>query len=262
MFILFALLMAIVYATNQVDYAQHTFVLVGDSETANHTGYGGCLEDFLHKSTVLNFAIGGFTTRDWLRANNTAHRNEMLKAAKDARAKGDVVICSQAFGANDEKVGTYKYVPPTKFSHNMGKIHMELKEVCTYAIITTPYIRRWYNQDGVLKPNGEEYAALSRGVANKTHSMLVDMHALSERRLSNWTPVEAYAMNLSPGDRTHLNQKACKQVAEWWADEFSKVFYRYLTQAENVHVPKDKKHRFFTQDEKVQGLKDKKAPVI
>ncbi|ORY81946.1 SGNH hydrolase-type esterase domain-containing protein [Protomyces lactucae-debilis] len=215
-------LLGVALAESHTGYAGYTFVVLGDSEIAPGSGYGDCLNEVLPGAEVLNFAVSGFSTVRYLK-NNT-HRALVKKGALEAKNRHQTVICSQAFGNIDEKRGTDYFVPPKEFISNMKEIHKELESVCTRAIFSTPFARRYYYENGTFLENGLEYVDLGKQAARETSSVLVDLHLVSESHLRTWSSDRAYKMNKTPTDYTHLNRYGCQHTALWWVTQFKRVF--------------------------------------
>jgi lysophospholipase L1-like esterase len=163
-------------------------VLVGDSTTAVHSGWGGsfCAHHLTSFAACVNLARGGRSTLSY-RAEGS-----WKLALAEARTPGfvDTWILIQ-FGHNDQpgKPGRSTDLE-REFPANLRRYVAEARRVHSHPVLLTPLTRRQF-KDGQLQNDLAPWAAAVVKVAAEEKVPLVDLNALSVRAVEQMGPTKA-----------------------------------------------------------------------
>ncbi|MFC7142743.1 rhamnogalacturonan acetylesterase [Halosimplex aquaticum] len=202
-----------------------TVHLVGDSTMAEkdpeerpETGWGTPFAEYVDESvTVENYARNGRSTRTFLEEGRWDPVVENL-------SDGDYVFVQ--FGHNDEVPSKEQYTPPEAFVANLGKFVEETRERGANPVLLTPIARRHFDDEGRLEDTHQEYAALTRDVAQDRDVPLIDADERSRALLRELGTEESKSLylHLSPGehvnypdgiaDDTHFSREGARRMAE------------------------------------------------
>jgi lysophospholipase L1-like esterase len=151
-------------------------ILVGDSTTAVHSGWGGsfCALHVTSFAACVNLARGGRSTRSY------REEGSWKLALAEARSRGfvDTWILIQ-FGHNDQpgKPGRSTDLA-TEFPANLRRYVAEALEAGAHPVLLTPLTRRQFKA-GELQNDLAPWAAAVARVAAEMHVPMVDLNALS-----------------------------------------------------------------------------------
>jgi lysophospholipase L1-like esterase len=163
-------------------------ILVGDSTTAIHSGWGGsfCAHHVTSFAACVNLARGGRSTLSY-RAEGS-----WKLALAEARAPGfiDTWILIQ-FGHNDQpgKPGRSTDLE-REFPANLRRYVAEARSAHAHPVLLTPLTRRQF-KDGHLQNDLAPWAAAVVKVATEEKVPLVDLNALSVRAVQEMGPAKA-----------------------------------------------------------------------
>jgi lysophospholipase L1-like esterase len=151
-------------------------ILVGDSTTAVHSGWGGsfCALHVTSFAACVNLARGGRSTRSY------REEGSWKLALAEARSRGfmDTWILIQ-FGHNDQpgKPGRSTDLA-TEFPANLRRYVAEALAAGAHPVLLTPLTRRQF-EAGELQNDLAPWAAAVARVAAEMHVPMVDLNALS-----------------------------------------------------------------------------------
>ena len=163
-------------------------VLVGDSTTAVHSGWGGsfCAHHLTSFAACVNLARGGRSTLSY-RAEGS-----WKLALAEARVPGflDTWILIQ-FGHNDQPGKPGRSTDLEKeFPANLHRYVMEARKARAHPVLLTPLTRRQF-KDGQIQNDLGPWAAAIVRVAAEEKVPLVDLNALSARAVQEMGPTRA-----------------------------------------------------------------------
>lgn len=170
-------------------------ILVGDSTTAIHSGWGGSF-CALHVTTFVacvNLARGGRSTRSY------REEGSWKLALAEVKSSGfaDTWILIQ-FGHNDQpgKPGRSTDLA-TEFPANLRRYVDEALSAGAHPVLLTPLTRRQFVA-GRLQDDLAPWAATVARVAAEKHVPLVDLNALSVKAIQEMGPTEANKLAQMP----------------------------------------------------------------
>lgn len=171
------------------------FILVGDSTTAAHGGWGPsfCGERLNGAAVCINLARAG--------RSSSSYRAEGLWAlalsemATPGFAPTFVLI---QFGHNDQpgKPGRSTDLA-TEFPANLERFIVEARATGATPILVTPLTRRGF-KNGRLADTLEPWAQAARAVGARLNAPVVDLHATSTQAVEALGPVEAAKFAKAP----------------------------------------------------------------
>lgn len=163
-------------------------ILVGDSTTAVHSGWGSsfCSHHVSSFLACLNLARGGRSSYSY-RAEGSW---DIALAEMRAGGYDDVWVLVQ-FGHNDQpgKPGRSTDLE-SEFPANLRRYVEEIRAAGAHAVLVTPLARRVF-KDGTLVDDLAPWADAVRLVAKDMRVPLVDLHARSVAALQALGPVQA-----------------------------------------------------------------------
>lgn len=176
-------------------------VLVGDSTTAVHGGWGPsfCAQHVTSFLSCLNLARGGRST------SNYRAEGSWEIALKELRSGGyrQVVVLIQ-FGHNDQpgKPGRSTDLA-TEFPANLRRYVNEARAAGALPVLVTPLTRRQFER-GQLIDDLAPWAAATRAVAGELQVPLIDLHARSRALVQGMGPVLAMRLAQRPAEPAQL----------------------------------------------------------
>ncbi|MEA9760667.1 rhamnogalacturonan acetylesterase [Xanthomonas campestris pv. raphani] len=188
-------------ATSTTPLAASKIVLVGDSTTAVHGGWGPsfCAQHVTSFLSCLNLARGGRST------SNYRAEGSWEIALKELRSGGyrQVVVLIQ-FGHNDQpgKPGRSTDLA-TEFPANLRRYVNDARAAGALPVLVTPLTRRQFER-GQLIDDLAPWAAATRAVAGELQVPLIDLHARSRALVQGMGPVLAMRLAQRPAEPAQL----------------------------------------------------------
>ncbi|MEA9796457.1 lysophospholipase L1-like esterase [Xanthomonas campestris] len=188
-------------ATSTTPLTASKIVLVGDSTTAVHGGWGPsfCAQHVTSFLSCLNLARGGRST------SNYRAEGSWEIALKELRSGGyrQVVVLIQ-FGHNDQpgKPGRSTDLA-TEFPANLRRYVNEARAAGALPVLVTPLTRRQFER-GQLIDDLAPWAAATRAVAGELQVPLIDLHARSRALVQGMGPVLAMRLAQRPAEPAQL----------------------------------------------------------
>ena len=163
-------------------------VLVGDSTTAVHGGWGGAFCD-RHVASFLactNLARGGRSTY-----NYRAEGSWDIAVHEMRAGPFEAVYVLVQFGHNDQpgKPGRSTDLA-TEYPDNLRRYVADIRAAGAHPVLVTPLTRRQF-EDGVLIDDLAPWAEATRAVARELDVPVVDLHARSRALVQGMGPVLA-----------------------------------------------------------------------
>jgi lysophospholipase L1-like esterase len=170
-------------------------ILVGDSTTAVHSGWGGsfCALHVTSFAACVNMARGGRSTRSYREEGSW----KLVLAEARSRGFEDTWILIQ-FGHNDQpgKPGRSTDLA-TEFPANLRGYVAEALKAGAHPVLLTPLARRQFVA-GQLQNDLAPWAAAVVQVAAEKHVPVVDLNALSARAVQEMGPIAANKLAQTP----------------------------------------------------------------
>jgi len=163
-------------------------ILVGDSTTQVHSGWGGsfCAHHLTSLAACVNLGRGGRSTRSY------REEGSWKLALSEARSRGFAAtwILIQ-FGHNDQpgKPGRSTDLA-TEFPANLRRYVVEALAAGAHPVLLTPLTRRQF-ESGQLQNDLAPWAAAVARVAAEKHVPLVDLNGLSAKAVQAMGATEA-----------------------------------------------------------------------
>ncbi|KAF9468054.1 SGNH hydrolase [Collybia nuda] len=217
-----------------------SFVLVGDSTTANGTtpNSGGWGNGFCGSSLTGNIASVASGTP----CINTAHNgattgtfvangfwNISLAAIRGEVAKARRTIVTVQFGHNDMKIA-----PPESMGTNLTSMVQQIRAAGGEPVLVTSLTRRSFNADGTVADTLGPWADETILVAQQQKTHLLDLHAASISYVEAIGPDAAHVLNRLPDDNTHLNVNGTTVFGRMVADLMAVSFPGQLPIVQNA----------------------------
>lgn len=170
-------------------------ILVGDSTTAVHSGWGGsfCALHVTSFVACVNMARNGRSTRSYREEGSW----KLVLAEVRSRGFADTWVLIQ-FGHNDQpgKPGRSTDLK-TEFPANLRRYVDEALAAGAHPVLLTPLTRRQFVA-GRLQNDLAPWAATVAKVAAEKHVPLVDLNALSAKAVQEMGPTEANKLAQMP----------------------------------------------------------------
>jgi lysophospholipase L1-like esterase len=170
-------------------------ILVGDSTTAVHSGWGGsfCAHHVTSFVACVNLARGGRSTRSYREEGSW----KLVLAEVKSHGLADTWILIQ-FGHNDQpgKPGRSTDLA-TEFPANLRRYVDEALSAGAHPVLLTPLTRRQFVA-GRLQNDLAPWAAAVAKVAAEKHVPVVDLNALSAKAVQQMGPTEANKLAQMP----------------------------------------------------------------
>ncbi|MFF8842016.1 rhamnogalacturonan acetylesterase [Streptomyces sp. NPDC015127] len=189
--------------------------LAGDSTVCDqpgepYSGWGQQLPQFLTRGlAVANYADSGEGSQSFL-------DTPALFPALEARLAHDDLVLIQ-LAHND------KQTPADVYRANLTAMIERARERGARPVLVTPVVRRWFNGDGTLDNApalhvnglGVDLPAQMRSLAAEQHVPLVDLTALSKRRVEELGPENSKPLFLTAEkrDNTHTSARGATEFA-------------------------------------------------
>lgn len=176
----------------------YKIILVGDSTTAPHSGWGGafCAHHVKWKIACLNLARGARSTRSY-RAEGAW--DLALNEMKVPGYKAIYVLIQM--GHNDQARNKPERWtdPATEFPDNLRRFVRESRATGAVPVLVTPLTRRDF-KDGAVNNTLASWSGQVRKVAGELQVPLIDLNAESERAVQKLGAVAAMDLaQLPPG---------------------------------------------------------------
>ena len=180
--------------------------LVGDSTVADKSGWGRAFADrFNDQVTVLNFAVGGRSSKSWY---DEGRLPEVLEA------KPDYVLIQ--FGHNDQPgKGPERETDPATTYREYLKVYVEeFRSLGVEIFVISPVVRRNFDEDGKINSTLTPWAEAAKAVAADAEVPFIDLHAASTDYHNRIGREASMAFDPKQGDTTHLNQEGAEAITD------------------------------------------------
>ena len=220
-------------STQSVDKKEITIFMIGNSTMADKPFYDGNPEKgwgqifplyFKEGIKIENHAVNGRSTKSFIdegRWDSVFNKIE----------PGDYVIIE--FGHNDAKKDDPKRFADanTDYRWNLEKFINETREKGGIPILSTPIVRRRFDEQGKFYDVHGDYPKVVRELAEKMNVLLFDLHKKSEeyiiklgaeRSMNFYLHITADEYRLLPEgktDDTHLSPTGAFRICDFAADE-------------------------------------------
>jgi len=210
--------------------APTSFVLIGDSTTANTTtensgGWGNGLcgstitstpSSLVANTPCINTAHNGATTGSFVA---DGFWNISLATIKAEVARGRRTLVTIQFGHNDMKIAT-----PQSMGTNLTAMVKQIRTLGAEPVLVTSLTRRTFNADGTISDALGPWADETILIAQQQQTHLLDLHAASIKYVEAIGPTAAHVLNRTPDDNTHLNVNGTIVFGRMVADLLSASF--------------------------------------
>ncbi len=182
------------------------------------TGWGMPFVYFWDSSvTVVNRAKNGRSTR-------TFKTEGLWKSITDELSESDYVFIQ--FGHNDEVPTKASATKPEEFKTNLINYVAETRNKKATPVLLTPMARRSFDSTGNVTGTHDEYAAITRRVAEENNVLFIDMDKKSQELLqqlgiegskylfNHLKPAEHPNYPDGKGDNTHFNELGARLMAQ------------------------------------------------
>jgi len=196
-------------------------ILVGDSTMASTTGYGDALcARFTPETACVNLARGGRSSGSF-RAEG--RWDEVQGLLRDGAGFRTTYVLIQ-FGHNDQPGKPGRSTDfATEFPANMTRYVSEARALGGTPVLVTPLTRRSFKA-GYVHNDLAPWAGTVRSIAQTTHTLLVDLNALSLAAVQAMGPKEAdkLARTGANFDYTHVGPLGAERFAQIMAQELAR----------------------------------------
>jgi alpha-L-fucosidase len=154
---------------------------------------------------VLNFAVGGRSSRSW-------HDERRLPPA--LAEKPDSVLIQ--FGHNDQpgKGPERETDPATGYRDYLRLYVNDFRKVGAKPIILSSVVRRIFDENGKIKSTLGPWAEAAKAVATERNVPFIELHAASLELQNRLGPAASMTFNLLEGDTSHFNRKGAEAIAD------------------------------------------------
>ncbi|KAJ6494853.1 SGNH hydrolase [Mycena vitilis] len=203
-----------------------SFVLVGDSTTANGTipDSGGWGNGFCGSTNItaltpsslapgtpcINTAKNGATTGSFVADGSW---NVSVATIQSQVAKGKRTLVTLQFGHNDMKIA-----PPESMGANLTIMVNQIRALGAEPVLVTSLTRRTFFDNGTIQDLLEPWAEETILISQQLDTHLLDLHAHSIAYVEAIGPDAAHRLNRSPDDDTHLNENGTIVFGRMLAD--------------------------------------------
>lgn len=192
-----------------------TIALVGDSTVTEEGGWGKAFAGrFDDRVKVLNFAVGGRSSKSWL---------DERRLPPVLEARPDYVLIQ--FGHNDQpgKGPDKETDPATSFRDYLKTYIKEFRAIGAQPILVSSVTRRTFAENGKIKSTLVPWAEATRAVAKEAGVPFIDLHTLSVAHHDKIGREASLAFNPEPADMSHFNQQGAEAVADLIVEELAIV---------------------------------------
>ncbi|KAJ7639865.1 SGNH hydrolase [Mycena polygramma] len=214
------------YLLRTVSAFPTSFVLVGDSTTANGTipDSGGWGNGFCGSTNItaltpsslapgmpcINTAKNGATTGSFVADGSW---NVSVATIQSEVAKGRRTLVTLQFGHNDMKIA-----PPESMGANLTIMVNQIRALGAEPVLVTSLTRRTFFDNGTIQDLLEPWAEETILISQQLDTHLLDLHAHSITYVEAIGPDAAHRLNRSPDDDTHLNENGTIVFGRMLAD--------------------------------------------
>lgn len=199
-----------------------TVFLAGDSTVTDQdlepwASWGQFIGPYFDTTVVVaNYAVSGASLSSFKASGRLKKILSLIKP-------GDYLIVE--FGHNDEKIKGEQNGPWQSYSDLLTEFVQSAREKGAIPILATPTQRRFFNQDGTLKPTHGDFPDAMRAVAQKNNVPLIDLTKMTTQLYESWgddgsrKAFVQYPANTFPGqnnaleDNTHFNSFGANEIA-------------------------------------------------
>ena len=192
-----------------------TIALVGDSTVTDHAGWGKAFAGrFDDRVKVINFAIGGRSSKSWL---------DERRLPPVLEAKPDYVLIQ--FGHNDQrgKGPARETDPQTSYRDYLKTYVKELRTIGAKPILVSSVTRRTFDESGKIKSTLVPWAEAAQAVARDAGVPFIDLHTISVAYHDKIGREASQAFNPKPADVTHFNEQGAEAIADLIVGELAAV---------------------------------------
>ncbi|PHQ34145.1 beta-propeller fold lactonase family protein [Rhodopirellula bahusiensis] len=183
-----------------------TIALIGDSTVEDYSGWGVAFRKRFNDSvTVLNFAKGGASSKNWYSGNR-------MPAVLEA--KPDYVLIQ--FGHNDQpgKGPERETDPDTTYRDSLKRYAVESRSIGAQPILVSSVTRRRFDKDGKIRTTLTPWADATKAVAAELDVPFIDLHRRSIELHNRLGPEASMEFNFKQGDLTHFSEKGAAVMAD------------------------------------------------
>ncbi|PPQ64111.1 hypothetical protein CVT24_008928 [Panaeolus cyanescens] len=227
-----SLLSSLIFASAVIAQRPTSFVLVGDSTTANGTSEnsGGWGNGFCGSSITgniasrslaagtpcINTARNGATTGTFVANGFWA---TSLAAIRSEVGKGRRTLVTIQFGHNDQKIAA-----PESMGKNLTTMVQQVRSLGAEPVLITSLTRRSFSSNGKVSDTLAPWAAQTKLIAQQQGTRVLDLHAASIKYVEAIGPDAAHRLNKSPSDNTHINTNGATVFGRMVADLMKTAF--------------------------------------
>ncbi len=179
--------------------------LIGDSTVTDSVGWGKAFAGQCNdKTTVLNFAVGGRSSKSW-------YNEKRLPAVLEA--KPDYVLIQ--FGHNDQPgKGPARETDPASTYRDYLKIYIKaFREIGATPILVSSVARRRFDDRGKIASTLTPWAEAAKAVAREMDVPFVDLYTASVKLHNELGREASMAFNPKEGDTSHFNKQGADVIA-------------------------------------------------
>ena len=183
-----------------------SIALIGDSTVTDQSGWGKTFAvRFNDKVKVINFAVGGRSSRSWY---DEKRLPEVLEA------KPDYVLIQ--FGHNDQPgKGPERETDPATSYRDFLKIYVnEFRSIGAEPVIISSVTRRRFDESGKINSTLTPWAEAAKAVAEEMKVPFINLHAASMDYHNLIGPETSMTFNPKEGDATHFNRKGADAITD------------------------------------------------
>tara|TARA_R110002050_G_scaffold286121_1_gene436266 strand:+ start:52387 stop:53736 length:1350 start_codon:yes stop_codon:yes gene_type:complete len=199
-----------------------TLFLAGDSTVTDQdlepwASWGQYITSYFNSNVVIaNYAYSGASLSSFKGGKRLEKILSLLK-------KGDYLLVE--FGHNDEKQHGEGDGPWLNYTDLLSEFVTKTREKGGIPVLITPTQRRFFNNDGTLKPTHGDYPNAMRAVAKKLNVPLIDLTKMTTTLYESWGDTISrkafvqYPAHTFPGqnekleDNTHFNSFGANEIA-------------------------------------------------
>lgn len=199
-----------------------TLFLAGDStvtdqDVAPWASWGQLITQYFDDKVVIaNYAESGASLTSFKQSKRLDKILSLIKP-------GDYLFIE--FAHNDEKLKGPGIGPWQSYQQNLIEFINSSRSMGGIPVLLTPTQRRFFNDDGTLKPTHGDFPAAMREVANNFHVPLIDVSKLTAQMFQAWgdelsrKAFVQYPANTFPNqskklaDNTHFNTFGANEIA-------------------------------------------------
>lgn len=212
-----ALVLTITGSMHGVTAQENTvkIALIGDSTVTDSVGWGKAFSSrFNSKVKVLNFAVGGRSSKSWY---------DEKRLAKVLKAKPDYVLIQFGHNGQPGKGPERETDPATTYRDYLKLYVKKFRKIETKSIIVSSVTRRTFDENNRMKSSLTPWAEAAKAVAIELNVPFIDLHTSSTKYHNQVGPAASMTFNPKKGDMTHFNQKGAKAITDLIINELKVV---------------------------------------